>query len=134
MLSAAWNEHQKMRFLAVGAWNTLFAYLAYGALYELLHERAHYIVISVATHGLAVANAFFCQRWLVFRSRSPWWSAFLRFNVVQLGVLAWGLAGIGFLVEIVHLRPAYGQIVVMSVAIVASYVLGRKYTFRGTGS
>jgi putative flippase GtrA len=56
--------------------------------------------------------------------------AFLRFNLVQLGVLAGGLAGMTLLVELVHLRPFVSQMIVMSAAVVASYFLNLAYTFR----
>lgn len=125
-----WSAHQRIRFLVVGVWNTLFAYLAYGAVYALLHGHVHYLAISVLTHALAVTNAFVCQRHLVFGAQTPWWSAFLKFNLVQLGVLAWSLAGMVLLVELLHCPAFIGQMLVMSVGIVASYLVNLKYTFR----
>jgi len=130
MLVTAWEDHRKLRFIAVGGWNTAFAYLAYFAVFALLHDRIHYLLVSTIAHVTAVTNAFICQRWLVFRTRTPWLSSFMRFNLVQLGVLAGSLAGMTLLVEVMHLRPFLSQMVVMSAAIVASYLLNLSYTFR----
>ena len=130
MLGDAWRGYRKLRFLTVGVWNTAFAYLAYLAVYMLLHRHFHYLMISVLTHILAVTNAFICQRRLVFRSHAPWWPAFARFNIVQLVILCWGLIGIAFMVEIVHLQPVLSQLIVMAVAIIGSYVLNRGFAFR----
>jgi putative flippase GtrA len=130
MLSNAWREHQEIRYLAVGAWNTLFAYAIFGVLYLLLHGRIHYLIISLCAHFVAVANAFVCQRWLVFKSRMPWLRAFVRFNLVQLMALAWGLAALAFMVEVLHWNPLISQLVTMAVAAVGSYLLHRGYSFR----
>jgi putative flippase GtrA len=130
VLIRAWGASRRLRFVAVGGWNTAFAYLAYGAVYALLHDRLHYLLISTIAHLLAVANAFICQRVFVFRSHTAWFGAFLRFNLVQLGVLAGGLAGMTVLVEAVRLRPFVSQMIVMAVAVVASYVFNSHFTFR----
>jgi putative flippase GtrA len=130
MLSDFWRNSEKLRFLAVGGWNTLFAYLAFGTLYMLFHKQMHYLLISVMSHVLAVINAFICQRWLVFRSRSGWMRAFLRFNAVQLLVLGWCLAGLAFMVEVLHLHPLLSQSLVIAGAVFGSYIMNRNYSFR----
>ena len=129
MLKRIWRD-QKLRYLGVGIWNTGFAYLAFGLLYLVLHEKVYYLVISTIAHFLAVTNAFICQRWLVFRSRVPWWPAFLRFNLVQLLALLWALAGLLVLVEWFRLDPFASQLIVMSVALVVGYILNRDYSFK----
>jgi len=126
----SWQQSEKLRFLVVGAWNTLFAYAAFASLYLLLHSFVHYLLISVMAHVLAVTNAFLCQRTLVFQHRTAWWPAFLRFNVVQLLVLGWSLAGLAFLTEGVHLHPLLSQLLVTVVVVVGGYFLNRHYAFR----
>jgi putative flippase GtrA len=130
MLNDVWRDHRKLRYLAAGAWNTVFAYVAFGAMYLLLHERLHYLLISVLAHFLAVTNAFICQRWLVFQSQTFWLTAFLRFSMVQLLALGWGLAGLAFMVEILHLSPLLSQLLTMMIAVIVSYVLHRDYSFK----
>lgn len=130
VINDVWRDHQKLRFVAVGAWNTVFAYLAFSGLYVWLHSRLHYLVISVLAHLLAVTNAFICQRSLVFHSRAAWLPAFLRFNLVQLLVLGWGLLGLSAMVEVLHIHPLLSQLFVMVIAVVVSYVLNRTYAFR----
>lgn len=130
VLNDVWRDHQKLRFVAVGAWNTVFAYLAFGGLYVLLHNQVHYLVISIVAHVLAVTNAFIFQRSFVFHSRTAWLPAFLRFNFVQLLVLGWGLLGLSIMVEVIHIHPLLSQLFVMVIAVVVSFVLNRAYAFR----
>jgi putative flippase GtrA len=129
MLNQIWRD-EKLRYLSVGIWNTGFAYMAFGLLYLALHEKVYYLVISCIAHFFAATNAFICQRVLVFRSQAKWWPAFVRFNLVQLLSLLWALAGIVVLVEIFQLNPFASQLVVMSVALVVSYILNRDFTFK----
>lgn len=130
MLGDAWRSSEKFRLLAVGLWNTFFAYLAFSILYLILHNQIHYRLIGVMSHVLAVTNAFICQRWLVFKSRTGWVRAFLRFNLVQFLVLIWCLAGLAFMVEILHVHPLLSQSLIIAVAVAGSYVLNRNYSFR----
>ena len=124
------GDHRKMRFLVVGAWNTVFAYIAYGIVYVLLHNRLHYLIISVLAHMLAVTNAFVCQRKLVFRSSAPWWPAFLRFNLVQLLMLAGSLCSMVLMVEWLHIKPLPSQVAIISVVLIISYIMHRDFSFR----
>jgi putative flippase GtrA len=125
-----WRDHEKLRYLGIGVWNTAFAYLAFALVYMLLHDRIHYLLVSFIAHLLAVCNAFVCQRWLVFHSRTFWFKSFLRFNVAQLMVAGWGIIGVAFLVEIVKLRPLLAQLLAMTVTVVMSYFLSKNYAFR----
>jgi putative flippase GtrA len=93
------------------------------------HKQLHYLVVSAMAHFLAVTNAFICQRWLVFQSTAHWLGAYLRFNVVNMVVLAFSLAGITIMVEVLHRPPLFSQIVIMMAAIVCGYFLNRRFSF-----
>lgn len=125
-----WRDHEKLRYLGIGVWNTIFAYLAFALVYMLLHDKIHYLLVSFLAHLLAVCNAFICQRWLVFRSRTFWFKAFVRFNVAQSIVAGWGILGVAFLVEVVNLRPLLAQLLAMTITVVMTYFLSKHYAFR----
>lgn len=130
MLSNIWRNQEKIRYLVIGVWNTAFAYLAFGIIYYCFHENVHYLVVSAIAHFVAVANAFACQRWLVFHSTTHWWGSYLRFNLVNLVVLAFSLASITILVEVLHWSPLASQITVMIASVVGGYFLNRNVSFR----
>lgn len=125
-----WHRHEKVRFLAVGVWNTAFAYGAYASLFILLKDQIHYLVIGVFAHILSVTNAFICQRWLVFRSTGTWLGPYFRFHLAQILMLGWGMVGLIFTVEFLHFTPLVGQFLVILVTVVASYFLSRNFAFR----
>ncbi len=126
-----WRRHEKLRFLVVGGWNTLFGYVTFLALYAALHERVHYLVIGVLAHAIATVNAFACHRLLVFRSRGPLFAEFVRFVVSQLALLAGALVALWVLVSLLQLHPLVGQAIVTVGVVVAGYLAHRRFTFAG---
>lgn len=122
-------ESERYRFLAVGAYNTLFGYLAFAVLYTWLHESMHYLLIAVISHVIAVINAFFAHRVLVFRARGNLLADLLRFNVTTIGATVIGLAGLALLVDLGGVHPMLAQGIVLAVTVVITYVAHRRYTF-----
>ncbi len=129
-LKNVWNSNERLRYLVLGLWNTAFAYLAYFALYGLFHLRIHYLIVSLLVHLAAVTNAFICQRIFVFRSKTSWLAAFLRFNMVQLVVLIASIAGLALLVEGCHVDPLVSQLIVMTGCVIVGYLLNRGFSFK----
>jgi putative flippase GtrA len=122
-------DSEKFRFLAVGAYNTLFGYAAFAVLYISLHERLHYLVIAVIGQVIAVINAFFAHRVIVFRVRGNLLADFVRFNITTLGSTVIGLAGLAVLVDFGGIRPLLAQGIVLAVTVVITYVAHKLYTF-----
>jgi len=123
-----WSS-ERFRFLAVGAYNTLFGYVAFALLYTWLENELHYLVVAVIAHFIAVINAFFAHRMLVFRAHGALLREFLRFNVTTLGNLAAGLVLMALLVSLVGWHPLLAQALVIAMSVVASYFVHKLYTF-----
>lgn len=126
---AYWGANQKMRFMIVGGWNTLFGYLCFVVLYAVLHRHLHYLLIGVLAHATATVHAFVAHRFFVFRSREPWFGEFVRFNISLLFVMGYAIAALWLLVEIFHLDPVIAQGLVTVVSVVFSYVAHRRFSF-----
>lgn len=122
-------DSEKVRFLAVGAYNTLFGYAAFAVLYTWLHETMHYLAIAVIGQVIAVINAFFAHRILVFRARGNLLADFVRFNITTLASTAIGLAGLAALVDFGGVHPLLAQGIVLAVTVVITYVAHKLYTF-----
>lgn len=122
-------DNERVRFLVVGAYNTLFGYAAFAVLYTWLHETMHYLAIAVIGQVIAVINAFFAHRILVFRARGNLLADFVRFNITTLGSTAIGLAGLAVLVDLGGVHPLLAQGIVLAVTVVITYVAHKLYTF-----
>lgn len=129
-LKRSWDREEKLRFVAIGVYNTLSSYLIFVGLYLLLAGHAHYLVLLVMAHFLAVTNAFLAHKFLTFRAEGRFFSDFLRFNLAYAGVLAFSLAALPFLVEVCHLRPLMGQALLTGINMAGSYLLHKHVSFR----
>lgn len=131
-LEAWWRVPQQARFLIAGGYNTLVGYLIFSALFLLVGQYVHYLVIGCVAHVISLANAFAVHRFLVFRSSDDWRRSFLRFNLSQLTALGCGLSGLYVLVNFAHLRPLVAQANVTILSVILSYLLHRHFSFRRT--
>ena len=127
----AWRGDLRLRFLAVGVYNTVFGYGCYALLYLLASPRLHYLWIQLIAHFLSVANAFVAHRRVTFRSSAPWPTEFLRFNLSYLGALGGGMLAQWALVGGLGLHPLLGAALVTMLTVALSFGLHRRYSFGG---
>ena len=115
--------------MLVGAYNTLFGYLAFIIAYIAFEEYVHYTILIVFAHLIAVTNSFITQRYFVFRSRAPWLGEFLRFHVSYAALLPVGVGLFALLHELVGLSILITQAYSLFIMIVVSYLTSRYFTF-----
>lgn len=125
-----WERHEMLRFVAVGAWNTLFGVVIYGLLLAAFRGRLHYLAVLVVAHLLAVTNAFVAHRRITFRVEGNIVVDWLRFNLSYLGLLGVGLVSMPFLVEVAGLRPFVANGIVLVVSTLVSFVVHKRISFR----
>jgi putative flippase GtrA len=116
--------------MLAGAYNTAFGYLAFTVLFLLLHTRIHYLGIAVLCQAVSLTSAFIVHRRLVFLSREPWQSSFVRFNLSQLAAFLFGTAGLYALVRFGRLSPLFAQALLIGPAVLLTYTLHRCFSFR----
>ena len=127
-----WKTSRKLRFLIIGAWNTLFGYLAFAGLYLVLATTSHYLAIATGAHFIAVAQSYLMQRCLVFHSREPIAPEFLRFNISHAGTLLFGLGALWLLVDGLGLAPLAAQAITIAGSVILSYFLHSRVSFATT--
>ncbi len=125
-----WHRSRHLRYLAIGAWNTLAGYAIFAGLYLALSSYLGYMIIAAISHLLAVTQSFATQRWIVFRSSGHWLGEYLRFNITHLGSLAIGLTLLPLMVEVFNTPPLIAQAIVTALIVVASYFVHQHFTFR----
>jgi len=130
--AGAWRTDHRLRFLAVGAWNTGSGDGCYALLFLIAGRHLHYLWIQLIAHVVSVAQAFVLHRRVTFRSTAPWLPEFLRFNASYLGSLAGGLLAQWALVGGLGLHPLLGAAIVTWVTVALSYGLHRHFSFAAT--
>ena len=112
-------------YLVVGGWNTVFGIAVYTALVLLFGER-HYLLLGIPANVLAITNAFLCYKYIVFRSKGPFWQEYLKCYIVYGGMALVGMAEMYLLVDCCRIPPIYANIAATFLNIAISY-FGHKY-------
>jgi putative flippase GtrA len=120
---------EKVRFILVGGYNTLFGYGLFAGLILLAGSKIHYLIILLLAHLIGVTNAYYTHGLLVFRDAERSIRSYLRFHSVYLASLGFSLVALPILVEIVHLGPILAQGVVIVITVIMSYILHKHFSF-----
>jgi putative flippase GtrA len=139
LLAAHFPPGQFVRYLVVGAWNTLFGYATYAALTAFLTPLIPYgyMAAIVLSSPLNITVAFLGYKWFVFRTKGNYLREWARCVAVYSGSIAIGWVLLPILVSIVRHATRYQRqapyiagAMLTSVSVVFSFVGHRKFSFR----
>jgi putative flippase GtrA len=125
------ERSRQVRFVAVGIWNTLFAYAVWASLQALLGDRLHYLIILVLAWPIAVLNAYFCHRKLVFHSDESIRSELPRFSTIYILSLLASLIALPILLQVLPFSIYVVQAGFTIAVVVVSYLGHRSFSFAG---
>jgi len=123
-------HEQKIRYLIIGGWNTVFGYGVFAALYFWLEGLIHYLIVLSISYVLSITNAYIGYKLFVFRTRGNILREYLRFYVVYGAAFLVNLATLPLFVEILKLNMYVAQGIVTIITILGSYVLHKNFSFR----
>jgi putative flippase GtrA len=124
-------DDQRVRYLAVGGYNTISSYLLFVGLQLAFGHDVHYLILLVVTMIVSVLQAFVLYRRFVFHaSEGHWPGQLLRFSQVYAGAFAVNLALLPVLVQLVGLPVIVAQGVLVVTTVTSSFVGHRKWSFR----
>jgi putative flippase GtrA len=119
-----------LRFLLVGAFNTVFGLALFALLLYLAGDRVHYLVVLfVATIG-AVLMAFAAYRTFVFRVRGHLLRDLWRFSLVYIAAFGANVVALPVLVEVVGVPVLPAQALFLLVTVVSTFLAHRSFSFR----
>jgi putative flippase GtrA len=120
---------EKLRFLLVGGWNTLFSILLFSGLFLILKNYKFSIIIS---HFISVFQSFIAFRYFVFHSskNGNFWHQYLKVNIIYLIYFALNFALLYVFVELLKIYPIASQIFITCILIIFSYLGNKHFTFK----
>lgn len=125
------KHEQKIRYLIIGGWNTVFGYGVFAVLYFYLSDSIHYLVILSLSYIISITNAYIGYKLFVFRTKGNILKEYFRFYVVYGVSFFINLAILPLLVEILAINIYVAQAMVTIITIIGSYVLHKNFSFRG---
>jgi len=124
------DHRQKLLYLVVGGWNTLFGYGSFAALYYLLRDRLSYAPIFIASYALAMLNAYWGYKLVVFKSPGRFHQEFPRFAIVYVIALGVNLVVFPWLTKTLGLNPYLSQAVFTVALVICTYIVNKRFSFR----
>lgn len=100
-----------VRFLAVGACNTIFGYGCF-ALFTLLLTPLlsyGYVVASIFANLFSITFAFFGYKWFVFKTKGNYLKEWIRCLGVYAGGMILSAAALPFVVGIIRRQPGHDR-------------------------
>lgn len=121
---------EAVAFVGVGTLNTLMGYAIFALLWTLLGTQWHYLSVLALTYGIVMLVGFVLYRELVFRSKTPWQVAVVKYVTVVLGSVAINSFALIALIEHANLPVLVSQAIGITMAAAFSYWLHKGWTFR----
>jgi putative flippase GtrA len=130
----------EIRFLLVGAWNTLFGYLVFLLFLFLLekifnNERQIYSLSIAFSHLISVINSFILHKVVTFVSKQKGLELvyeFRRFFNSYIITFLLNLSLISIQVELLSLNPRIAGAISLPIVTVVTFFLLSKYAFNKT--
>ena len=120
----------KVRYIATGAWNTIFGYCLGAFLFLLMNKHFHIIFIAIIANIIAITMSFFTYKKFVFKTNGNWLSEYLRCYVVYGFNAVLGILLLWFFVDIVKFNIFVGQGLSIIFTVSLSFFLHKKFTFK----
>ena len=125
----------KLRFLAVGAFNTAFGVAIFPLLmWGLGRFGLHYMAVLVISQGVGTLVGFTTQKTFVFRTRGNYLAEFARFSTYYVGTYVVNWLVLPVLVEGFHVNPMLAQPVFVVFVVFTSYFWHSRFTFGARGA
>jgi len=130
MIRRLYKKHQqKISYLLVGVWNTIFGYAVFVALYFLFVTRVHYLVILLVSNILSITNAYVGYKAFVFKTKGNYLREYLRFYVVYGASMGVNMVYLPVCVEFFRIMPPVAQAGWIFINVIISYLGHRHFSF-----
>ena len=131
LIKKHFNPHrEKILYLLVGGWNTIFGYGTFVALYYLLHHYIHYLFILIVTNIITITNAYIGYKIVVFRTKGNYLREYLRYYLVYGVSFIINLILLPIAVELLQLSPVIAQAIIMMLTIIISFLGHKHFSFK----
>jgi len=121
---------QKIAYLIVGAWNTVFGFLSFMCLYLFFFKHIHYLIILIVSNILSITNAYLCYKYLVFKTKGNYLREYIRFYFIYGFAFCINILLLPVFVEIMHFTPVYAQGILVVFTVIISYTGHKNISFK----
>lgn len=126
------TRDQRVRFLAVGATNTVVGYLVFSGftLWVFADVYLGYLLSLALSYAVGITLAFVLYRRFVFLVHGHLLRDFARFVSVYLVAIGINAPALPLLVEVAHVPPLLAQLIILVATTLLSFFGHKKFSFR----
>lgn len=129
ILLAFWRR-EEIRYLIVGAFNTVVGLGLYAGFHALLGRQLGYLLVLIPAWAVGIVVSFFTLRYVVFRAHGHMLKDFLRFSSVQFTGLALNAPVLAVVHVSTSLPAVWAQAVSLLLVAIATYFSHKLFSFR----
>lgn len=118
--------NQKIRFLLVGGFNTVFAYGVFALLFAI---GLPYLIALIVQYFITINVSILTMRYYVFKSEGDFWNEYCKAWSVYVFMFLFNSIALSFLVEICHIQELYAQAIYLTVSTILTYLLHKYFSF-----
>lgn len=124
-----WHANSVLRYLVVGAWNTLFSVIFLYTLFFFFNNKYYEYEFGV-TFVISTAQSYITQRLVVWKSSTSPKSEFSRFFVSTSLQYILNSIMLYFAVHDLKLKPTYAALPILLIITCGFYFVNRNLVFR----
>ena len=121
---------KKVKFLFVGALNTVFSYINSILIYFFLNQKVALIFILIISHLINVTFSFMTNKFFVFNSYNRIRIEYIKFHMVYLVNFLFNIFLLWLLVTKFNIPYWLALIITMVLSVIYSFLAHLKFTFR----
>lgn len=119
---------QKIRFILVGSFNTIIAYILFGLFYHIL--EIHYNISLVLQYVLGVNISIFTMRYFVFQHTTHFYKEYLKAWNTYIVLLALNILWLSLIDIILPQYILLSQLLYIIIATALTYICHKYYSFK----
>jgi putative flippase GtrA len=116
---------QFFQFNFVGILNAIVSYSVF--IFSL--NYFNYIISLLVSHLIGVANSYIWNKNWTFKENKSGANEFLKFNLVYVVVFVVNVVSLSFLVEALKFNPVMGQLIVLPIIAIISFIGHKHWSF-----
>jgi len=124
------QHSRSARYLMAGAWNTAFGYSIGIALYLLLAEHLHVILIGVICNLISITMSFTIYKLFVFQTHGNWLYEYARSYLVYGFMAVLSIFLLWVFIDFGQMNIWIAQALTMVLTVVISYLGHKTFTFK----
>ena len=117
---------EKLRFILIGGFNTVFGFSLFTLLYFLLGTKIHYLIILIFNHLIAVSISYLMLKFFVFCTKGNYLREFINCHITYLLIITLNMFFLYAMVDVFKQNILFSQLFITFFLVIFSYY-GNKY-------